>query len=75
MTTGFILYVRERRRCRAAACRMAGSRVALAVLVLASLVVAASIALDRFPEVTADLLARVMTNDGAHTGPNMGGMR
>src|SRR5438128_9292227 len=45
VTTGFLLYVRERRRCSAAACRMAGSRVTLALLVMASLVVTASVAL------------------------------
>ena len=31
VATGFLLYVRERRRCNAAACRMAGSRVTLAL--------------------------------------------
>jgi hypothetical protein len=75
VTTGFILYVQERRRCSAAACRMAGSRVTLALLVMASLVVTASIALDRFPEVTADLLANVMTERTSHPGHDMGGMR
>jgi hypothetical protein len=75
VTTGFILYVRERRRCDAAACRMAGSRVTLALLVMASLVVTASIALDRFPELTADLLAGVMDRDAGHSGHNVGGMR
>ena len=75
VTAGFILYVRERRRCDAAACRMAGSRVTLALLVIASLIVTTSIALDRFPEVTADLLARVMDRDAGHSGHNMGGTR
>ena len=75
VTTGFILYIRERRRCDAAACRMAGSRVTLALLVMASLVVTASIALDRFPEFTADLLAHVMDRDAGHSGHNVGGMR
>ena len=50
VVTGFVLYVRERRRCKALACRMAGGRVTLALLILASMVVAASITLDRFPE-------------------------
>src|SRR5713101_5623166 len=62
---GFVLYVRERRRCAALVCRMAGSRITLAVLVLASLVVTASIVLDRFPEMTSDLLAQV-TDGGTH---------
>ena len=75
VTAGFILYVRERRRCDAAACRMAGSRVTLGLLIIASLIVTTSIALDRFPEVTADLLARVMDRDAAHSGHPMGDMR
>src|SRR5437867_11177141 len=57
---GFVLYNRERRRCDALACRMAGSRITLALLILASVVVATTIVLDRFPEVTSDLLAHVM---------------
>jgi hypothetical protein len=72
VVTGFMLYVRERRRCDAAACRMAGGRVTLALLILATLVVSTSIALDRFPELTSDLLARVMTTD-THPGHDMGG--
>src|SRR5437879_13115526 len=34
--TGFVLYLRERRRCAALACRMAGSRITLGLPVLAS---------------------------------------
>jgi hypothetical protein len=75
IVAGFALYVRERRRCGALACRMAGSRITLALLVLASLVVAAAIALDRFPELTSDLLAHAMSSDPAHSGHDMGGMR
>ena len=56
---GFVLYARERRRCDALGCRMAGSKITLALLIVASLVVAASILLDRFPEMTSELLARV----------------
>lgn len=73
--SGFILYVRERRRCNALACRMVGRRITLALLVVASLVVTASILLDRFPEFTSDLLARVTDSPGSHTGQGMGGMR
>jgi len=75
VVSGFVLYVRERRRCAALACRMAGRRVTLALLILASVVVAASITLDRFPEFTSDLLAHLVTGDAAHTGHDMGGMR
>ena len=56
---GLVLYLRERRRCDALACRMAGNRITLAVLVLAALIVMSSIVLDRFPEMTSDLLARI----------------
>ena len=75
IVTGFVLYLRERRRCDALACRMAGSRITLALLILASLVVATTIALDLFPEFTSDLLAHVMSGDQPQTGHNMGGMR
>ena len=61
---GVVLYVRERRRCDALACRMAGSRITLAALVLAAVVVTASIVLDRFPEMTSDLLARIADGGG-----------
>ena len=56
---GFALYARERKRCDALACRMAGGKITLALLIVASLVVATSILLDRFPEMTSDLLARL----------------
>src|SRR5215470_17312457 len=75
IVTGFILYVRERRRCDALACRMAGSRVTLALLIMASLVVTTAIVLDRFPEFTSSLLARVMSDDPSRTGHDMRGMR
>ena len=76
VTTGFVLYVRERRRCEQLACHMAGSRVALALLIIASLVVATSIVLDRFPEMTSDLLARLTdgTGQGRNAGRDMKGM-
>ena len=75
VVTGFVLYVRERRRCAALACQMAGRRITLALLVVASAVVATSIVLDRFPDLTSNLLARVVDGDAGHTGHNMGGMQ
>jgi hypothetical protein len=54
---------------------MAGSRITLGLLILASLVVATTIVLDRFPEFTSDLLARVVNSDAPQTGHDMGGMR
>ena len=75
VTAGFVLYVREHRRCAALACRMAGGRATLALLVVASLVVITSVLLDRFPELTSDVLAHVMNGDGPHSGHDMGSIR
>jgi hypothetical protein len=75
VATGFLLYVRERRRCAALACRLVGRRVTFALLVVATLVVTRSIVLDRFPELTSDVLARVMNGDGPHSQHDMRGMR
>jgi len=61
---GFVLYIRERRRCEALACRMVGGRTTLVLLVLAGLVVVTAIVLDRFPEATSDLLARLSGASG-----------
>lgn len=75
--TGFALYVRERRRCDQLGCRMAGSRITLGLLLLATLVVITSIALDRFPEMTSNLLAWATGDAGTsgHANPDMKGMR
>lgn len=62
---GFVVYMRERRRCDALACRLAGGRLTLALLIAAGVVVAGAIALDRFPEITADLLTRAMSGSEA----------
>jgi hypothetical protein len=77
VVVGFALYIRERRRCDALACRMAGGRTTLVLLVLASLVVVTAIVLDRFPEVTSDLLGRLSDANGhgvaGHDMKGMGG--
>jgi len=75
VVVGFALYIRERRRCDALACRVAGGRTTLVLLVLASLVVVTALVLDRFPEVTSDLLAR-LSDTGGHgaAGHDMKGM-
>jgi hypothetical protein len=65
VTAGFVLYSRERRRCDRLGCRMAGSKITLALLIVASLVVATSVVLDRFPEMTSDLLSR-LTEGSSH---------
>src|SRR5262244_2114926 len=68
IVAGFVLYIRDRRRCDALACRMAGSRITLALLIVAALVVTAAVVLDRYPEFTSDLLAHVMRSDAPHAG-------
>ncbi len=70
---GFVLYARERRRCDALGCRMAGSRVTFAVLLVAGVIVATSIVLDRFPEMTSDLLA-YLADGHSGAGHDMKGM-
>lgn len=74
VATGFALYFRERRRCAALACRMAGSRITLALLIAAAVVVTSAIVLDRFPELTSELLAQ-MTTTGSHAGHDMERLR
>jgi hypothetical protein len=69
VTLGFVLYTRERKHCDTLGCRMAGSKITFALLILASVVVATSIVLDRFPEMTSDLLARV-TEGPTHDKPS-----
>jgi hypothetical protein len=76
ISTGFVLYARERKRCDALGCRMAGSKITLALLIVATLVVGTSILLDRFPEMTSELLARVTERHApeAAGGHDMKGM-
>ena len=74
IAAGFVLYARERRRCHTLGCRMAGSRVTLAVLLVASMIVATSIVLDRFPELTSDLLTRLAGDSDSGAGHDMKGM-
>ena len=68
VVAGMALYIRERRRCDALACRMAGGRTTLVLLILASLVVVTAIGLDQFPEVTSDVLARLVDANDPHAG-------
>lgn len=55
---GWLLFLRERRRCDSLGCRMPGRSLNLALLLVATLVVAGAVALDQFPDVTAELLTR-----------------
>jgi hypothetical protein len=71
IVAGFALYARERRRCDTISCQMAGSRLTLTLLLVASAVVVTSIVLDRFPEMTSDLLARLAGDGHASAGHDM----
>ncbi len=55
---GWVLYLRERKRCSSLACRMVGGKFNFSFLLLATVLVAAAVALDQFPTFTADLLMR-----------------
>src|SRR5947208_14371135 len=57
VTTGFVLSVRERRRCNALACRMAGGLFTPTLLIVARLVVPTKMVLGRCAEMSADLRA------------------
>lgn len=57
---GYILYFRERRRCRALACQMAWGRLNLALLLVATLVVAVAVFLDQSPALSSKLLMSTM---------------
>lgn len=71
IAAGFALYVRERRRCDALGCRMVGSRITLALLLVATVVVATSVMLDRFPELTSEVLTHVTGDGHSGTGHDM----
>jgi hypothetical protein len=71
VSLGWVLYLRERRRCNSLGCRLVGGRLNLVVLLLASLIVVAAVTLDRFPDMTADLLMRA-TSGTAETMPAPG---
>ena len=55
---GWLLHLRERRRCNSLGCRMPGRSLNLALLLVATLVVGGAVALNQFPDVTAELLTR-----------------
>src|SRR3989449_6648411 len=58
VTTGFVLYVRERRRCNALACPMAGSRASLTPLIRPGPAGATAPVPDRFPHTSSHPLRR-----------------
>lgn len=68
ISLGWLLYLRERRRCTTMACQMVGGPLNLGLLLLATLLVAGAVVLDQFPYVTADLLTSA-TSRTSDTGP------
>ena len=50
VATGYVLYFRQRRRCRTMVCTMAGSRVNLVALIVATAILAGELGLVTFPE-------------------------
>jgi Cu/Ag efflux protein CusF len=62
VTAGYVLYVRERRRCQALVCTVAGSRVNLVALGVATAVLLGELVLVAFPEGASRLLTRAMVS-------------
>lgn len=56
VSLGYILFFREKGKCRAESCRMAGKKINLALLIVATAMVTIAILLQIFPEFTASLL-------------------
>jgi len=67
VTAGYVLYVRERRRCQRLVCTMAGSRLNLVALGLAALVLLGEGVLVAFPERVSRLVSQAMSA-AAHAG-------
>jgi len=60
VATGYVLYFRERRRCRTVVCTMAGSRVNLVALIVATAILAGELGLVTFPEAASTLFTGAM---------------
>ena len=60
VAAGYVLYLRERRRCRSLACAMAGSRLNLMALLIATLALMGELALVVFPGAASTLFTRAM---------------
>ncbi|RMF88740.1 MAG: hypothetical protein D6736_09635 [Nitrospinota bacterium] len=67
VSLGYILYIREKRRCARLACRMAGSRLNLVLLLVATLLLAFELVLTFAPQFSASLLSRVMAENTMNT--------
>jgi Cu/Ag efflux protein CusF len=66
VTAGYILYFRERQRCKGLVCAMAGSRLNLAALGVAAVVLLGEVVLVAFPEGASRLLTRAMVSAADH---------
>ena len=62
VTAGYVLYVRERRRCRTLVCTVAGSRFNLVVLGVATAILLGEVTLVAFPETASVLFTRAMVS-------------
>jgi Cu/Ag efflux protein CusF len=60
VTAGYLLYIRERRRCRRLVCTMAGSRLNLVMLGFATLILLGEAVLVAFPEEASRLVSQAM---------------
>lgn len=60
VTVGYVLYIRERRRCQQLVCTMAGSRVNLVVLGFSTLLLLGETVLVAFPEEASRLMSQAM---------------
>lgn len=62
VATGYIFYIRERRRCQALVCTMAGTWFNLVALSIATVVLIGEVLLVAFPEATSALFTRAMVS-------------
>jgi len=65
VTGGYVLYFRERRRCRTILCTMAGSRLNLVALGLATVVLLGEVALVAFPAAASRLVTHALVSAAA----------
>jgi Cu/Ag efflux protein CusF len=62
VTAGYVLYVRERRRCRTLLCAMAGSQFNLVALGVATALLLGEVTLVAFPETASGLFTRALVS-------------
>jgi len=62
VTAGYVLYVRERRRCRTVLCTMAGSRLNLVALGIATVILLGEVVLVAFPAAASRLFTQALVS-------------